>query len=133
MQRKFSRQREEILAQLKDRKDHPTADMIYDGVRLVLPRISLGTVYRNLSLLSEEGSILRLRFRDGIDHFDYTSYPHVHFYCLDCGSVEDFDDTTLNLVHDSSMLSSDYQVTACHIHYEGYCPSCQAKKQIQTP
>ena len=55
---KYSRQRESIINCLKGRKDHPTADMIYASVREEYPKISLGTVYRNLSLLVDQGEIL---------------------------------------------------------------------------
>ena len=55
---KYSRQRECILKDLQSRRDHPTADMVYESVRDSFPNISLGTVYRNLSLLAENGTIL---------------------------------------------------------------------------
>ena len=58
--RKYSRQREAICEYLSSRKDHPTADMVFQAVRQVYPKISLGTVYRNLTLLASEGEILRL-------------------------------------------------------------------------
>ena len=62
---KYSRQRESIKVCLQGRKDHPTADMLYTDVRKEFPNISLGTVYRNLSLLSELGEIKRLTTGDG--------------------------------------------------------------------
>ena len=66
---KYSRQRESIKVCLQGRKDHPTADMLYTDVRKEFPNISLGTVYRNLSLLSELGEIKRLTTGDGPDRF----------------------------------------------------------------
>ena len=44
---KYSRQRESIKEFLMTRKDHPTADVVYENVRKIYPNISLGTVYRN--------------------------------------------------------------------------------------
>ena len=67
---KYSRQRESIINCLKGRKDHPTADMIYASVREEYPKISLGTVYRNLSLLVDQGEILRFSCGEGQDHYD---------------------------------------------------------------
>ena len=58
--RKYSRQRELVKEFLMSRKDHPTADVIYQNVRNENPNISLGTVYRNLTLLTGEGEINRL-------------------------------------------------------------------------
>ena len=81
MQLKHSKQRDSILEFLAARKDHPTADVVYMNVREQLPNISLGTVYRNLTLLSDLGEILRLRVGDGTDHFDADTSPHNHFVC----------------------------------------------------
>ena len=67
---KYSRQRESIKEFLMTRKDHPTADVVYENVRKIYPNISLGTVYRNLSLLSELGEIQKLSNFGGADHFD---------------------------------------------------------------
>ena len=87
----YSRQREEIVHFLKTRKDHPTAEVVYENVRMVYPKISLGTVYRNLTLLSDTGEILRLRLGDGVDHFDADTSEHYHVLCNGCGIVEDLD------------------------------------------
>ena len=76
---KYSRQREVIKDFLCTRKDHPTADVVYMNVRQQFPNISLGTVYRNLTLLSDMGEIIRLRVGDGVDHFDADTSPHNHF------------------------------------------------------
>ena len=84
---KYSRQREAIKDFLMTRNDHPTADVVYSNVRTEFPNISLGTVYRNLTLLADLGEIARLRVGDGVDHFDADTSPHYHFVCSDCGSV----------------------------------------------
>lgn len=86
---KYSRQREVIKDFLCTRKDHPTADVVYMNVRQEYPNISLGTVYRNLTLLSEIGEIRRLRVGDGVDHFDADTSPHHHFICSHCGRIID--------------------------------------------
>lgn len=65
---KYSKQREMIKEFLMTRKDHPTADIVYMNVRQENPNISLGTVYRNLTLLADIGEIIRLRVGDG-DYF----------------------------------------------------------------
>ena len=72
---KHSRQREMIKEFLISRKDHPSADVVYHNVRLQNPNISLGTVYRNLTLLAQIGEIQRLRVGDGIDRFDADTSP----------------------------------------------------------
>jgi Fur family transcriptional regulator, peroxide stress response regulator len=86
---KFSRQRAAILENVKGRKDHPTADMVYSSLKEAYPKISLGTVYRNLSLLSEMHEILRLHFGDGTEHYDGDISDHDHFICTRCSRIID--------------------------------------------
>ena len=64
---KYSRQREAILAYLHSTKEHPTAEKVYMELRAQFPKLSLGTVYRNLNLLAESGEILRLSCGDSTD------------------------------------------------------------------
>ena len=86
---KHSRQREALLENLKNRTDHPTADMLYCSIREDYPHVSLGTVYRNLALLCEAGTIRRISCGDGVERYDYTTADHYHFVCRDCGRVLD--------------------------------------------
>jgi len=69
--------------------EHPTAELIYDRVRRVLPSISLGTVYRNLQRLVQEGRIGAAQLGARSLHYDPTPAPHDHFVCRHCGRVED--------------------------------------------
>ena len=85
----YSRQRETILQVLYSTDTHPTASAVYNEVRKVIPNISLGTVYRNLAALSEEGVILSLSVGDGYEHFDGNSAPHAHLHCKRCGKIYD--------------------------------------------
>ena len=86
---KFSRQREAIRENLMQRKDHPTADMVYTDIRQIYPNISLGTVYRNLTLLAGQNVIRKVVTDDGILRFDATITPHDHFVCRHCNQVTD--------------------------------------------
>ena len=85
---RYSKQRESIKNYLCGREDHPTADMIYTSIREEYPNISLGTIYRNLSLLVEIGEIQKIT-TDGADRFDARVTPHNHFVCRRCGRVMD--------------------------------------------
>ena len=78
---KRSRQRDAILAYLRTRTDHPTAEAVYTALRESMPNISLGTVYRNLALLADYGTILRISCDGKVDHFDANTTPHPHFLC----------------------------------------------------
>ena len=123
----YSRQREEIVHFLKTRKDHPTAEVVYENVRMVYPKISLGTVYRNLTLLSDTGEILRLRLGDGVDHFDADTSEHYHVLCNECGIVEDLDMKGKKLSIDTSILPYDGTITGHIIYFKGICKNCNQK------
>lgn len=87
--RNYSRQREAILNVLCSTKTHPTAAWIYENVRLVIPNISLGTVYRNLAMLENEGIIRKISVGDNHEHFDGDVSHHSHFFCKSCESITD--------------------------------------------
>ena len=96
--RKRSRQREAILEVLKNTDEHPDACLIYERVRKVIPNISLGTVYRNLAVMSDERDILRLTSDGSSVHYDGNICPHYRAVCRNCGRIEDiFTDFTEEL------------------------------------
>lgn len=124
---KYSRQREMIKDFLKTRKDHPTADTVYMNVREQYPNISLGTVYRNLTLLADIGEIQRLRVGDGVDHFDADVSPHYHFVCTECGSVIDLEMDSIDNIIDIAGVNFDGKITGHVTYFYGICGSCDKK------
>ena len=126
---KYSRQRECIKTFLMDRKDHPTADTVYMHVRQEYPNISLGTVYRNLTLLSDIGEISRLNVGDGVDRFDADITPHQHIVCSHCGCVQDLYLPDADRI--MSMASQYYNgvISNQTIHFKGTCHECLAGEE----
>ena len=121
---KRSRQREMIKSFLMERKDHPTADVIYSNLKQQDPNLSLGTVYRNLTLLSDMGEILRLRVGDGVDHFDADTSAHYHFVCTECGSVIDLDMDSIDSIMEAAGERFDGQIRGHVTYFYGSCPAC---------
>ncbi len=116
-----SKQRDAILSELCSRCDHPTAMELYLSVRGVIPNLSLGTLYRNLSQLEESGLILRLP--DGSnDRFDGNPNPHAHFKCSVCGKVYDL----MSFKNDSISFSDEIisQVSSYSLIAFGKCINC---------
>lgn len=87
--KKYSKQRELILKSLRNRVDHPTAEMLYIDLKNQLPEIGIATVYRNLSDLYEMGEIEKLKSKLGPDRFDGNKEEHIHFQCNECHEIED--------------------------------------------
>jgi Fe2+ or Zn2+ uptake regulation protein len=84
-----TKQRRVVYQTIKATKSHPTADWIFEKVRSELPKISLGTVYRNLSVLKDEGTIREIYGNDRRAHYDADLSPHAHFICSTCGQIWD--------------------------------------------
>ncbi len=133
MAMKYSRQRQMIFSFLMTRKDHPTADVVYQNIRQNYPNISLGTVYRNLTLLAERGEILRLQVGDGVDHFDGDTSRHCHFVCSDCGSVTDIQLDGLEELFSKAQQEFDGRIDRQSTCFYGVCGKCldkSAEEQI---
>ena len=134
---KHSRQRDAIAENLRHRKDHPTADMIYKDIRNVYPNISLGTVYRNLSLLVKLGEAKKITTGTGAEHYDGDKHPHNHFICRSCGNVLDMNDFID--CGKIKLLASDQfdgQIEDCSILFYGVCGEClkkEEKEELSSP
>ena len=93
----------------------------FEAVKLI-PNISLGTVYRNLNRLVDEGLIKRIKTPDNIDRFDHTN-KHAHFICMKCGSIIDLGEEYLfNLEK-----IDDNEVLDCEVSFKGICKNCKKK------
>lgn len=124
---KRSRQRDAIISYLATRRDHPTADMIYSALRETMPNISLGTVYRNLALLSERGDILKLSFDGKVDHYDGFTHPHCHFICKECNAILDLDVPVCASFLDEAKDGFEGEITSYSIFFNGTCEECLHK------
>ena len=89
-QKRMTRQKAAVYRIIRETNVHPTADWIYEQARKEIPDISLGTVYRNIQVLLEEGKIIELNYGKGQSRFDGNVKPHYHFVCSKCGRVLDF-------------------------------------------
>lgn len=121
---RLSKQRKVILEELRKVTSHPTADEVYDIVRKIIPRISLGTVYRNLEFLCSKGLAQKVGPAGSQKRFDGNAMPHPHIRCRTCGKVQDvhvhFEPPTLN---ESDRLG--YEIESCNVEFVGVCPKCR--------
>lgn len=121
---KYSRQRESIKNFLMTRTDHPTADVVYSHLREIYPNISLGTVYRNLSLLADIGEIQKIYTGDGSDHFDGQVVPHYHVVCTECHRVMDLDMDYLSDIEEKADRHFDGKIQGHMTNFYGICSDC---------
>ena len=121
---KHSRQRDAIKENLRNRSDHPTADMIYMDIRVQYPNISLGTVYRNLALLTEIGEILHIPSVNGADRYDGNMEPHSHFICRQCGGIQDLPPVEAEILRESIGELFDGVIEETRVVFSGLCGVC---------
>lgn len=123
---RLTTQRQIILEELSNVKSHPTANEVYDMVRKRLPRIGLGTVYRNLELMAESGIILKLEVGGTQKRFDATTELHYHIRCMDCGRVDDIELPVQHQINEAASENTSYQVFSHHIEFSGTCDQCSS-------
>jgi len=120
-----SRQREVVLAIVRSTMDHPTADWVHRQARRRLPRISLGTVYRNLKQLTEAGLIREIHTGGGSARFDGNLGRHYHIRCLGCGRVGDLPLSVSRSLEDEAGRATSYRILGHDVEVQGLCPLCQ--------
>ena len=126
---KYSRQREAIKTFLAGRYDHPTAETVYLGIKEEFPNISLGTVYRNLNLLTDIGEAIKISTPDGGDRFDGRVEPHNHFLCTMCGRLLDLE-LDMNSIEEVNRLAAenfDGIIRSSSTLFYGECSDCIKK------
>ncbi len=124
---KYSKQRELVLETVMENPIHPTADTVYAMVREQEPNISLGTVYRNLNLLAEQGILRKIPMPAASDRFDGRTDPHYHIRCSGCGQLFDLPLAELAGLDEQLKNLSGFLVTGYQILFEGLCPECAGK------
>jgi Fur family ferric uptake transcriptional regulator len=129
----MTKQKTVVLEELSKVKTHPTAYDVYEMVKLRLPRISLGTVYRNLEQLSSCGQIRRLDMGQSQRRFDAVVEDHLHIRCISCGKVDDVPlNPAMNTITIKDIVSnqSGYEVLGCEMDFQGFCPLCKKKMGV---
>jgi Fur family transcriptional regulator, ferric uptake regulator len=126
---RITKQRQMILDQLRQLKSHPTADDLYLKLRQQMPRISLGTIYRNLEILSQEGLIQKLEVGGTQKRFDGNAQNHCHVRCQQCGRVDDIH------LHPGRELEAEAERLSAfadlrhRLEFIGICPDCQKRSR----
>lgn len=125
---KSSRQRDLILHIIRSTHCHPTADWIFEKARKSIHNISLGTVYRNLNLLRDEGKIQELHISKGISRYDGDLRDHYHVRCTVCGKIEDVPHVSPRISSDAIEELTGYRIHNCCLEFRGVCSHCDQSK-----
>ena len=126
---RMTRQRRVILEELRKVNTHPSADEIYEIVRKRLPRISLGTVYRNLEILSDSGDIQKLETGCSLKRFDGNLSEHCHIRCVRCDRIADAPMLPELEIDLERFDSTDFEIIGHRLEFLGVCPICSDKSK----
>lgn len=127
-QRRRSRQRELVFEAVAATDTHPTAEWVHTRVRRRLPRISLGTVYRNLQLLVAEGR-LRSWTRGRTTRYDADVAPHDHFCCRRCGLLLDLERAPRQFGEERRLRASGHLIEESVLEFVGICRRCRRSER----
>ncbi len=127
---RMTRQRRLILEELRKVKSHPTADKVYELVKKRMPTISLGTVYRNLELLADQGEIQKVGVDSMRMHFDGTPKKHDHIRCIKCHRIDDIS-VSSEISWNDIKNECDYEILGHKVEFYGLCPECRKKATIK--
>ena len=120
------RKRNAILEYLRSTHEHPSAEMVFNHLKSKIPDLSLGTVYRNLSMFKSNGEIVSLGTVNGVERFDGNTDPHVHFICTECGAILDLPEISVPEELNSAVArSSGGRVDNCQLSFTGICGKCR--------
>jgi Fur family peroxide stress response transcriptional regulator len=129
--KKYSKKRDTILQVIQSTTSHPSAQWVYEKIKLWIPSISLATIYRNINLFRQHGSVVSVGVVDGAERFDGIVTPHPHFVCSRCGMVIDIPCPDMEILkailgdHGENLQSFivDYRKTV----FYGFCTDCRDK------
>ena len=123
------RKRNAILTYLRQTKDHPSAEMVFNHLKPEYPDLSLGTVYRNLSVFKSKGDIMSVGTVNGVERFDGNTTPHVHFVCTGCDAIADLPQIAVpEALNQEVTLQTGGRIDTCQLTFVGKCSACANKK-----
>lgn len=125
---RYSKQSEEVLNTVLNSNNHPNAKEIYELVKLKIPNVSLGTVYRNLNTLAKEGLIRKIELDDGNDRFDKTLCQHNHLKCTTCGKVIDIAPKLDQKEIKEIESKTGFKITDSSFNINGICEKCKKER-----
>lgn len=129
MNKRYSKKREAIADCLKNTTSHPDAEWIYNQLKERYPDLSLGTVYRNLNEMKDNGNVISVGVYNDKEHFDGCTLPHAHAICTSCGKIVDLPASCMPENFGACVQeASGFTVSCIRLCYVGKCENCQKKE-----
>lgn len=119
----YSSKREAVFKTIASTKTHPSAQWVYDQLKDEIPKLSLGTVYRNIALFKEQGKVITICNVNGEERIDADTSDHAHFVCEECGCVHDLHSSELSPL-EKELSQNGYEITRKNVVFHGRCSKC---------
>jgi Fur family transcriptional regulator, peroxide stress response regulator len=121
-------QRLAVMAALQGRRDHPTADHLYQEVRRQLPAISFNTVYKTLEILCQKGMVIKVNPLHAVARYDGETGEHAHLICRQCHYIIDLDWEASEVPSLTAEALQGFQVENPSLTFWGLCSRCQQRE-----
>lgn len=131
MMSRKTKQKEAVSRVLKETGCHPTAEWVYEQVRREIPKISLGTVYRNLKVLNSEGEVSKLELSANLTRYDGNTQNHYHFRCERCDYILDVDQPVNKEIDKKLAQQTGFKVSYHRLEFLGLCKDCQSRDSLK--
>ncbi len=118
-------QRLAVMGALRSRRDHPTADHIYQEVRQQLPAISFNTVYKTLEVLCQKGMVIKVNPLHAMARYDGVTGRHAHLICRQCHQIVDLEWEASEVPALPALELHGFQIEHPSLTFWGLCPGCQ--------
>ncbi|OGO77595.1 MAG: transcriptional repressor [Clostridiales bacterium GWB2_37_7] len=125
---KVTPQRLAVYDILKNTKEHPTVEVIYNKLQPMYPTMSLATVYKSLEMFKDLDLVQELNVGEDKFRYDANVKPHPHITCVSCGKVDDVDDEMFFNLSEQVSNKTGYQITDQKLYFYGHCPVCKQKQ-----
>ena len=130
----YSKQRDDLLSILKNSKTHPTAEELYEKVKLKIPNVSKGTVYRNLKDLENDGKVKKLaKAQSRVVYYQYVDCAsckgHIHLSCTNCGNIVHLPEQESEVLEKTILKNSHFNIDKSSTILYGVCEKCNKKKE----
>lgn len=128
--KRYSKKRQAIIDCLKNTKEHPSAEWVYNRLKPEFPDLSLGTVYRNIKEFEDEGELCTVAVVAGKERFDARTDSHTHAVCAKCGKIIDVDEVKLppELAEQVKKLTG-FSVKSSNLQFTGLCSDCGKEEE----
>ena len=127
---RVTRQKTAVLEILRSVDNHPTAEWLYQEARKRIPGLSLGTVYRNLNQLRDNGEIIELSYGNNQSRFDGRRDNHHHYCCTSCGKVYDMYMPVIRTLESKAKAACKYHIDGYRLEFYGVCDECAGVTEV---